>query len=134
LACGCLFICLLGCQTIAPHLNSKDDRDVYAQLPPKEQALVGAGLVEIGMTSATVRLAWGNPSSKRTFADQGKARTEWLYYGTHWVDQPAWEYTYLDRFASPLLDFQMHRVGIPFVRARAVFENDRLVDWKRPAD
>lgn len=131
LACWCLLFCLLGCQTTGPHPHSKEDRDAYAQLPPEERALVGASLLGIGMAKTTVRLAWGNPDKKRTFTEGGKERTEWLYYGTRWVDQPTWEYTYTDRYGSPCLDFRMNRVGIPFLRARAVFKNDRLIDWRR---
>jgi hypothetical protein len=130
LVCGGLIAGFLGCQTAAPHLRSKADREAYAQLTAEDRTSVDSGRLQKGMTPATVALAWGRPTQRRPYLDRGKERLEWLYWGTHWVDQPTWEYVYCDRFGTRWLDFRMHRVGVPFVRARAVFEENRLVDWQ----
>jgi hypothetical protein len=122
---------LLGCQSPSPRLRSKADVDTYSRLSTEERAAVDAGVLRKGMTPETVRLAWGRPTRKRLLVDQGKQQTEWSYYGTRWVDEPTWDYTsYMDRYGNPTMEFRMKRVGIPFLRARAVFENEQVVDWE----
>ena len=130
LVCAGLGFYLVGCQTAGPHLHSQADRVAYANLSSEDRLFVDSGRLQAGMAPETVQLSWGKPKTKRAFVDQGKERIEWLYYGMHWVDQPTWEYVYLDRYGQPYLDFHMNRVGIPFVRAKAVFEDSRLVDWQ----
>jgi len=131
LACVIVIAALLGCQSPGPQLRSKADFDTYSRLPAEEREAVDAGVLRKGMTPETVRLAWGRPTSKRMLVDQGKQQTEWSYYWTRWVDQPTWDYmSYMDRYGNPMMEFRMKRVGIPFLRARAVFENEHLVDWE----
>ena len=131
LACAGLGIFLLGCQTAGPHLHSKADRVAYANLSSEDRLSVDAGLLLAGMPPETVKLAWGKPTVKRAFVEDGQERIVWLYYGTYWVDQPVWETVYIGRYGSPYLDYRVYRVGIPFVRARAVFEAARLIDWEQ---
>jgi hypothetical protein len=130
LACAGLGVFLLGCQTAGPHLHSKADRVAYANLSAEDRLLVDAGRLKAGMTPETVKLTWGKPKVRRAVVENGKERIEWLYYGTRWVDQPTWEFVFSDRYSQPYLDFRVYRVGITFVRARAVFEGDRLIGWQ----
>ena len=130
LACVIVIAALLGCQSPGPQLRSKADFVTYSRLSAEEREAVDAGVLRKGMTPETVRLAWGRPTGKRMLVDQGRQQTEWSYYRTRWVDQPTWDYTYLDGYGRPMMEFRMKRVGIPFLRAWAVFENEHLVDWE----
>jgi hypothetical protein len=131
LVCVGLGVVLLGCQTAGPHLHSQADRAAYAQLSSEDRLLVDNGRLKAGMTPETVKLTWGKPNVTRAVVADGKERIVWLYYGTRWVDQPTWESVYTGRYGQPCLEYRVYRVGIPFVRARAVFEGDRLIDWQR---
>ena len=127
---GCLMTSWIGCQTSPPHLHSRADREAYRHLSAEDREAIDAGRLKLGMTPEMVVFAWGRPNQRRQSLETGKARVEWCYWGTRWVDQPTWEYVFSSRFGGHWLDFRMRRVGVPFVRARAVFESGRLVAWQ----
>jgi hypothetical protein len=125
LACVIVIAALLA--KPGPQLRSKAGFDTYSRLSAEGGRRWMPGPAN---DARTVRLAWGRPTGKRMLVDQGKQQTEWAYYQTRWVDQPTWDYTYVDRYGRLMMEFRMKRVGIPFLRARAVFENEHLVDWE----
>jgi len=119
-----------GCRHAGPHARSAADRERYAQLSAAERTAVDAGLLRPGMSPGSVRLAWGKPSQIRETIAEGRPRLEWSYYGTQWVDRPAWKPTLVDRFGRHWLEYGADRVGITILLGRAVFVDEQLIDWQ----
>ena len=71
---------LVGCSTVNSRIQ--DNPGLYASLPPDQQALVKQGQVAPGMSTATVKLALGDPDhvSVRTTAD---GQTQVWHYITY---------------------------------------------------
>jgi hypothetical protein len=98
-------------------------------LVPADKALVDQGLLREGMDTQMVRMSWGRPGAIHRLEPVEKKRVEWTYEGLRWVDMPTWYY-YYNSYGMPGLDYRTDRTGVPYTRAKVLFENDRVIAWQ----
>ena len=77
-AAGALFFG--GCAT--PESRISENRELYNNLPARQQQLVAQGQIAPGMSKSAVWLAWGGPEQKVNGFARGNATETWVYYTT----------------------------------------------------
>jgi hypothetical protein len=68
---------LTGCSTTSTRI--RHNPEIFAQLPPDQQAMVKAGQVGLGFNMSAVRLALGDPDRVTTTTSNDGLTTVWHY-------------------------------------------------------
>lgn len=129
LATGALI--LTSCST--PQTRISADPDLYQSLSHRDQALVSAGQIRIGMSRTAVWVAWGSPDRK-IVGNMGGGPTEtWLYiyYATYYPPYAPWgPWAFCgDPFYDPFY-YSYIPPSIPYPGKVVTFANGRVVSFQ----
>ena len=121
-----------GCSTIE---TRKTERvSAYNSFSPQERALVDQGIIDVGMDTNAVYVAWGKPYEVLAVAFPSEDRTVWVYTGVATEEVPYWEYR-----ANPYVlgtgtyEHQVAYVGRRMVSGWVTFEKGRVVSFESHA-
>jgi hypothetical protein len=121
---------IAGCRTSNIASRRVERGQAYENFPRQIQQLVDQGRIQQGMNPDAVYIAWGRPGEVLEEKTRQTRRTIWVYYGSRLTQTRYWEYT-PDRYGWGRYDLQRHYYPRKYVAAEVIFEDNRVVDWRR---
>jgi hypothetical protein len=95
-------LAILGSACSSPSKRIEDNPELFARLPPEQQALIREGRVGLGFNEDAVKLALGDPDRVSQRTDEQGISTVWRYV-EYETDAGAPLYTgYYHRYYAPL--------------------------------
>lgn len=124
-----LSVLATGCSTIG---SRKAERaDAYHALSPREQALVDKGMIDVGMDTNAVYIAWGKPYEIMLVDFPSEERTVWVYTGVAVEEVPYWEYRPSpDYRRGGAYDHRVTYVGRRRASGWVVFDKGRVASFE----
>jgi hypothetical protein len=124
-------IVFTSCST--PQTRISEHRDLYQTLLHRDQALVSAGQIRIGMSRTAAWLAWGWPD-RRFVGNMGGGTTEtwvYVYYATYYPPYgPLGPWTFFgDPFYDPFY-YSYIPPGIPYPIKMVTFAKGRVASFQ----
>jgi hypothetical protein len=121
-----------GCSTIE---TRKTERvSAYNSFSPQERALVDQGIIDVGMDTNAVYVAWGKPYEVLAVDFPSEDRTVWVYTGVATEEVPYWEYRpnpYV--LGTGTYEYQVAYVGRRMVSGWVAFEKGRVASFESHA-
>jgi hypothetical protein len=120
-----------GCSSVDTRTEEKSA--AFSTLSSPEKDLVASGKIERGMDTNAVYIAWGKPSevtSQPSATGSGTDQT-WFYYEDRPVLSPGWIHIPDPKGYSTVQYAPRHRSERQ-IKGEVRFQNDRVVDWRRP--
>ena len=123
-------IVLTSCST--PQTRISEHQDLYQSLSHRDQALVSAGQIRIGMSRTATWLSWGSPDQK-IIGNMGAGPSEtWVY--VYYATCPYYPFEPLDEyFGAPLYDpfcYSWFPRSIPYPGKLVTFAHGKAVSYQ----
>ncbi len=121
---------LTSCST--PQTRISEHPDLYQSLSHKDQALISAEQIRIGMSRTATWLAWGWPD-RRIIGNMGDGRTEtWVY--VYYATCPYYPFEPLDEyFGAPFYDpfcYSWFPPSVPYPGKLVTFAHGKVVSYQ----
>jgi len=127
-------LALSACTPMTPQARIQSNPQLFAALPPQQQAMVSQGQIDRGMAPEAVFLAWGKAESVYEGSRGATPVQRWDYSATRPVQTMGFFGSYggFGRYGRGYgLGVGPEITYVPYRTATVWFESNRVTSWER---